>query len=278
MKTITITNQTSGDSFEFVQDPSVGKIITSLEGWEYPTVISNFEDIPGRSGSYYVNSKFGRRRMSIQGLLRGDCYQKRRDLLAAINQDSTLKLIEFTTLDDVDLRIEAEVISYSQPYSSLTQPLLLELVAPDWRFESQVLFEQSTQVTQSGGGTALPTPIPISFSGAPGNPPLDITVGGAIEAQPTFIIRGPGTDFTVQNITTGESFSLNTTLASTDTVTINTKTKTVLLNGTTNVFGFFSGTFFNLPVGLNTISFGAVSGSTTATLLRIQYRESYLGV
>jgi phage-related protein len=97
-------------------------------------------------------------------------------------------------------------------------------------------------------------------------------------SPPTIIVRGPGTNFVVQNISTGKKFNLNLSLLAGEEVTINTLNRTVVKGNNQNVFGAFTGEFWFLRPGNNAISFNAVSGTDAQTRLTIRFRSAWRGV
>jgi len=268
MQSIKITNN-NGDYFELTSDK-----IGVLEGWEWPDTIYVSQSIAGQRSPVFISSKKGRRRFSISGIDR-DCL--RDEMLKALNVDGNLKLIEFTTLSGLELQTYAEVLSLKYPYHALAKPFLIELESNDPNFYTQELFSIETGITDLGGGASIPTAIPMSFNAVGTSRPIINNIG-TTNSYPEFVIHGPGTDFTVQNITTGEVFVLDITLLDGEIVTINTLDHTVIKGTNTNVFGLFSGDFFQLAVGNNEIHFDVVSGSSANTKLVVNYRYAYAGI
>jgi len=253
MKQIKITDQDTSESFTFY-DNANGTILRSFDGFEYPEVLTSIEDVAGKGGAHYINSKFGRRRMSFQGDLVGaDKFSQRRELLTILRQRGTMKLFEVTTYDDLLLRFEAEIIRLTMPYTHQIHSFLFELQSPDWRLFSQT--EEEETVTVGGSDT--------------------ITNNGTELTDVIFTLNGPGTSIDIQNFETGESFSIDDLIAD-DEVIINTLNKTVTKNGDDS-YSIFTGDFFGLQPGDNTIGFD-VSGSTGATSLTLTYRHAYNGI
>ena len=271
MKSIKITNSIE-NYIEFEQDE-----VSNLEGWEYPSVISVIQDIAGDRVPIYISSKRGRRRLSFLGLKKPMTLGARADLIGVLSQDGEMKLLEFTTLDDIDLRCDVEILNLIFPYKGYSSPLLIEMVAPDPRFYGQTLNSIETGITSPGGGMAIPAAIPASFDYGGTERPV-IVVGGNTKAPPTFIIHGPGSGFVVQNVTTGKLFNLDLTLTSAEQVTVDVASRTVVKGTNTNVFGSFNGDFFHLQVGNNEMHFNATSGIGGNTKLTVQYRNTYEGI
>jgi hypothetical protein len=254
MKQIKITDQDTSQSFTFY-DNSVGTILRSFDGFEYPEVLSSIEDVAGKGGAYYVNSKFGRRRLSFQGDLVGsNKFTQRRELLAVLRQRGTIKLFEITTYDDLELQFEAEIIRLTMPYTHQIHSFLFELQAPDWRFYSQTedneSFDADDEITINNGGTELTDPI--------------------------FTITGPANGIEIENITTGESFEIDDLTAG-QVVVVDAKERTVTLDGTSD-FTIFTGDFWGFQPGDNTTKFNVASGDDANTNLTIRYRDAYNGI
>lgn len=260
MKTLKITDSQTTENFTFYDTQrSNGAILRTVDGFEYPSVRASIEDVAGRKSSVYVNSKFGNRVLTITAYLFGtdavSCFLRRRQLMEVIRQEGYMKLIEFTTLDNIALRFEAEITKLVAPYSKVNKPIMLDLIAPDWRFYSQT---ESTDTMLPGGVTV-------------------ISNGGTEKTDPVLEITGPANSIQVSNLTTGESFTLSENLTAGQVLTINMKEQTVVLGSSTNKFSIFSGDFFVLEPGNNSIEFLATS-TTGATKIDVIYRDAYLGV
>ena len=265
------------DNNEFVlYDNSNGTILRSFEGFEYPTSKNVIEDLPARDGSLYIDSKLRRRRLSVQGDLLGDSvFTLRRNLITPLTAGELLTL-KFTTYDDLELQTSVVVDNLVMPYTHQIHRYLLEMIAPDFRFYSQELLSQSTEITSTPGGTPVSAAVPAPVGGGSSLNYLIENLGN-YNTLPIFEITGPGTDFNIQNLTNGQSFNLNLTIASGHTVTIDTQNKSVT-RSTTNLFGSFDGDFIQLSPGNNILTFNALSGTDSNTQLTTKYRHAYLGV
>jgi hypothetical protein len=215
MKSLTIIEQADSNQFTFY-DNHMGTIIRSVEGFEFATVRQSIDDVAGPYGATYITSKFGTRQCSLSGdLIGSNVFTLRQTLLKALRQTGTIKLIKFTTYDDIDLQFEAEVIKMVSPYNHGVHSYMINFLAPDWRFYSQILQSFDLVQTILQGGTSIPAIIPMGFP-VPTDPSTAmnniITNGGNEVTDPIFTITGPGTNFTVENVTTGKSFILTTAL------------------------------------------------------------------
>jgi hypothetical protein len=281
MKAITIIEQQSGTQFT-LYDNYLGSILRSFEGFEFPDVRESIDDVAGAYGSVYITSKFGRRRVGITGdLVSDDVYTLRKNLLTVLRQTGVIKLIKFTTYDDMNLQFEAEVVNFKNPYTHMVHTFMIELIAPDWRFYSQE--ETTREILQSSvrGGSAIPTAIPMSF-GSPMTAETDLSNilinDGNEVTDPVFTITGPGTNFIVGNITTDKQFTFDAALSEGDEVVIDVKNRTVVLNGVSNSYPDIAGDFWSLEPGENEIRFFVESGLTADTKLTVVYRDAYSGI
>lgn len=252
--------------------------IANPEGFEFPTIRSVFIDPPNQHGSLYINSLAGARIVAWRGLLKTDIQQQRRNLAAACFPGS-LKTIKFTTCDGIELQAFGEIQKFINPYSIRRAPYLLEFKIPDSRFYSQTLNSQSTGITIIEGGMPIPAAIPGPIGGGSS---VDFTIinTGDVDSSPIFTIRGPGSNFSIQNIDTGEQIDVNLTLLTNETVVIDTSNNSVLLDNQ-RVFGSVnrtpSGQWIRLKPGANRIVFNAQSGYDSNTQLTVEWRNAYGG-
>lgn len=255
------------------------KKVGQMEGFESPTVRSVFVDPPSRPGSLYINSLAGRRNLSWQAIIEENVQENRR-LLAAVCTPGNLKTIQFRTCDGVEIQTEVEVLTLLMPYREGKCIYLIQAVSPDAYFEGQTLHSEQTGITVLAGGMAIPAPIPAPIGGG-SSLSFVLDNDGNTNAKPIFTIRGPGANFLIQNIDTGEKIELNLTLLANETVVINTKTNRVY-QGSENVYGRItrtpSGNWVSLRPGTNRIVFNAGSGTSTNTRLTVDWRDTYGGI
>lgn len=281
MKNLTIIEQHDWNFFTFY-DNDLGTILRDFDGFEYASVQESIDDVAGPYGSVYINSKFGTRRVAIKGdLLGADIFAKRRLLSKALRQTGVIKLVKFTTYDDLNLQFEAEVVKVINPYTHKIHTYLIEMIAPDWRFYSQDLHSQVVGQTITEGGTSIPASIPMSM---PSPTSLSSTVTNIITNEgneitdPILTISGPGTNFTLRNETLEKQIVFTYVLSEGDVVVIDVKRRTAVLNGITNVYQYLAGDFWSLIPGENELRFYVSSGLTVATNLNVSYRDAYSGI
>lgn len=251
MKSITILNEDTGNSFS-LDDKEIG----ICEGFEYPSVNSIIEDISGKQSAIFVNSKFGRRPLSINGFIKPQTYAERIAMLGVLRHQGEMMLLKFTTLNDLDLQAEVVVNKVLYPYNMVKKPFLIDMIAPDWRFYSQTLHSQNIEEGET----------------------IEVNNAGTENTNPIFKIYGPFDEVEITNLSTSESFNYSYTVETGDYIEVDIKNKTVKLNGTTSVFNNFTGEFFDLISGGNTIRFEIISAYEFGAILNVAWRDAYLGI
>jgi len=148
--------------------------------------------------------------------------------------------------------------------------------------QSTTLKTATVGVLGQGGGIMLPFTLPITFPAGSGS--VSISNAGTFSSIPDLIITGPGTNFTVRNITTGETLRIgytgkNFTLTSGQQVTISGIDKSIIQAGV-NKYGFKDPrtNFLSLAPGDNEITLAVESGDTDGTEVQFQWRDSFLGI
>lgn len=251
MKSLRIINQSDNSYYDFTQEN-----IVSVEGLEYAETKSVFDDVFGKPGTVYVTSSFGRRNISFELLLpHADKFTNRANLVSVLRETGLIKLIKFTTFDDKLLQFEADIVKFFNPYSKIRKVMTIGMVAPDFRIYSQT--EKTTEVDDGGSEIAVNSGDEVS--------------------NPVLRVYGPGTVFTVDNLTTSEQIVLTRSLVLGDYVDINTLRKTAVLNGVSNVYKDITGDFFDLESGNNEIGL-TVTGGDANSILEVIFRDAYRGI
>lgn len=263
----------------------------NIQGLEIPSIrLPNFEK-PNVDGAFVPNQLYGGRSISLEGRINSSSVtgyrQKRRELEAQARiyrpgDILTPVTFKFTTMDDLDLQVEAYVKNLVMPDKLLTSAdFNLSLFSPDIRINSQVLHEARLNIFE-GGGMPIPMGIPMTMANG-ATVETQLLNSGDFTSYPTMIIYGTIEDPTITNVTTGESFSIDYTLTSADErIEIDFKKHTVLYfssptaNGV-NIRDKFSNDFWLLAPGNNTVKLIVVDSADTGYAV-IRWRDSYLGV
>lgn len=269
-------------------DNSIGYYVyQNISGLEFPDVRISYYEKPGEYGAYVSNQLYGARLVTLEGTVFGSSLaefnQRRRTLQSTIqitkdaNSTPIAKTLKFTTMDDLAL----QATCYARKFNLVDVGLLnarfyIELYCPDFGLESQSL-KSYTISAPVGGGAVLPWILPVVFSGSTGGTQIVSNAGNA-NAFPILTLTGPLTSPVVTNQTTGKYMSLNMTIASGSTVTINMKEKTIL-QGSTPVVGNknLASEWWWVQSGDNTISLSTGSTGDTGNV-QIEFRDTYIGV
>lgn len=138
-----------------------------------------------------------------------------------------------------------------------------------------------TVLTYSGGGTVasfFPF-FPIALTASEVLVLDDVTNDGDVDVWPVWPLTGPFTDVVAENLTTGKSWSLTSTVVNPDYVTVDTRpgAKTVTAADGTSLFSALSSTsqLWPLVPGVNSIRV-AIGGQTAATSAQMLFRPRYL--
>lgn len=281
-----LTLVTTKGTFAF-ENVKPGAFIQKADGFEkYEMRVAKMFNA-NRDGAYFVSSLAGGRALSWSGKLIGSShadYLTRRQAFLQIIERNIPELLKLETDDGLLLQAEVKVEDWQLPFTDITfrwGPYMVVAYAFDWRFYSQELFTDSTPITTGLGGTPIPTPVPMTLAGSSGTPTLIIDNGGNEITHPVLRVYGPGTDFVVQNLTTGQQINLNTTLPAGQYIEIDCNARTILLNGTSNVYGvmeYNDADFFYLEPSENEIYFNATSGTSAETELEVDWRDAFLGI
>jgi hypothetical protein len=249
MKSITLTDPIKNKSFSWYNlgDDS---ILRSFEGFEYAQSINAFEDLPSELGTHYSTSKFSTRRLSWQGDLVGDSIFANRRLMIDVMGQNGLKLLKFTTYDDLQLQCEVVIDKLNFPYTHSINTFLVEAIAKDWRFYSQ------TEKTSTVAGSTT------------------LTNSGNENTFPVITITGTDVDLDFVNNATGQTFSIVETLTSGQSIIIDSQAMTVEKEGV-NIYGSFDGDFLMLDAGDNSIS---VTNNDSAVSITYSWRDAYRGI
>lgn len=126
----------------------------------------------------------------------------------------------------------------------------------------------STTFPAGGVGFTFPFTFPLAFgtSGTGGVVSADNTGRKAVPWTAT--ITGPWTNPTITHVGLSRTLTINVTLASGEVLTVDSKTRSILLNGTASRYSSLvqPASWFDLDSGVNEIRFGGASGTGTAGL------------
>jgi len=201
-----------------------------------PPVLTTSIPVPGRNGSRYLGSRHLERIVTIPTVMPGtndDRAELRRwaNVLDPVPGEGTLTIVDGANagrylrcvydsgLDELEeLRPDFNVGT-----------LLFRAAWPYWleNLESTVTVAQGSTVTHW-----FPF-LPLILGASDAFAVFTVTVTGDVPAWPVVTVLGPGTDVTVQNLTTGLSWTVSGALAAGSTLVVDTRPgiKTVMIDG-----------------------------------------------
>jgi hypothetical protein len=117
-------------------------------------------------------------------------------------------------------------------------------------------------------GATFPATFNLTFGSSSGGS-INLNNTGLYNTPPVFMVQGPCSYPVIINQTTGQQIRLNTTLAASDTIIIDTQSGAVTLNGTANRNNIVdpTSTFFQLAPGQTTVQFSSTDGTAVAGTL-----------
>jgi hypothetical protein len=125
----------------------------------------------------------------------------------------------------------------------------------------------------TSSGATWPFTWPLTW-GALSPTTFAATNSGTRRAEWTATITGPVTNPSFVHVDQSKTIALVGSLSSGDTLVVDSETRTITLNGTTNYYSSLSSTsqWFTLTPGANTLSFRATAGTGTLSLV---YRNTW---
>jgi hypothetical protein len=125
-----------------------------------------------------------------------------------------------------------------------------------------------------GTGFAFNMGFNLNFGGGATPGGGSVTNIGNRPTPPTFVVTGPVTNPVITNATNSHTMRFTITLGAGETLTINTRDRTVYLNGVTNRRNIMTTPdWFFLDPGVNFINYGAFTGAGSS--LQVTYRSAW---
>jgi len=137
--------------------------------------------------------------------------------------------------------------------------------------DNEVTTVASGILSPSTGGLTWPLTWPLTWGTAAATTSTT-TNAGETEAEWSATITGPTTNPLIEHVTSGAVLRLELVVAGGESVTIDSKARTVLLNGSSRSSALTSRQWFTIAPGANEIAFRADSGTGTMTLT---YRNTW---
>lgn len=239
----------------------------------------------GRVSSAYLESRLLKLGGRIRGASIPDYMLRRTNLQGLANPQrdaNTLPIprrIVFKTLDDVEYFVEGHITRFQLDSKNVNWAgFLIQVICPDPQIYVNNLITSDSVTRPVSGGVIYPVTYPAIYGESTGGV-LVVNNPGNAYSWPILRLSGSMTNPSITHVQSGTVMQLYATLSSTDSVVIDMKEKTIVLNGTspflytkTDISDWFS----ILP-GENTFYFS--TGSTTDTgTFSLSFYEARLGI
>lgn len=259
-----------------------GFIIQELEGLDNPEIRISRDDLTGMDGGNIWARLYGMRGIAIMGSVFGDdaddFFANKRSLIRAFNKRSDDWMV-ITLWNGQSRRIRAK--SVALPVMPIREAEVdhtqfrVEVICEDpfWRDTTE---DELIATLSQPSGLEIPFILPATMGQSDSSNTVTITNTGDEDVYPYIKITGTVSNPKVTNITTGEEFEIETTIASGEFVElfVDSRGKVVLLNSTTKYWQYLTGNFIKIASGVNQLVFNANSYSAEAQLL-VRYSNKY---
>lgn len=270
---------------DFVLNDNISNfyIDEDIVGLSIPTIRTSSGDYSGMDGGYIGAQFYGMRQITLVGRCFGrdvtELEDQRLEIQTALgNKAVTMQVV---TNAGRTYQVNCNLIQFDMPIQRaiVQAPFKIELLAPD-----PVIYDTTTGSALtatlsrvSGGGYTFPYEYPVVW--AAGSTPTNVNNSGTVAAYPVITIAGTATNPVITNNTTGKFFKLNgLTMSSTDILVIDTKNRTVLLNGGSVFYKVSSdSSWLTLEPGDNLMSYTTDSSGDTAQAV-LTWLAGYWGI
>jgi hypothetical protein len=198
-------------------------------------------------------------------------------LAATVPQDAPLPLSLLCSTRVLFAKVNKRTNPYDRErFQGFPRPTV-EFLCPDPRLYSATVNLLRGGLATVSGGLTFPATMPATFPGGAPGAPLQATNAGDTDAGCVAVISGPVDFPKLTNGRTGESILLNLSLASSDTLTIDTDQRTVLLNGSASRRAALdpSSRWWQLKPGANPILYTANTTAVGSTVL-LSWRSAWI--
>lgn len=165
-------------------------------------------------------------------------------------------------------RTRRRSIPINQPYFYRVPQIVVQLAASDPRIYANTTSSGSAGIAVAGTGLTFNATPNFSFGGAASGGLIAVTNNGDAPAPWTATISGPIVDPRIILASTGEQLALVGSVAAGETLVLDRLTRTILLNGVASRYSWLQtgSVWFDIPVGADSVQFGATSGAGTLLL------------
>ncbi len=284
---------TNGNEFNLTNSESY-EILNGVKGFHMPPIEITEEEVPFQPGSRPRNTKVKARTVDIPLKISGtneiEFLQAMRNLLRIFNPLKGDGKFRVTSIDDSVRELKCRyLLGFEMEEDANTRGLTWQKAVGVFKAFDPFWYDTATitQTFKLNENPALFFPIlPLRLASSTVFADITITNDGDVETWPEWIIRGPGENIQLRNLTTGEVIYLDdpdAKLQAGETITINTSPippneKTVLKSDGTNLFYTLSddSSLWALQDGTNSIQI-QMANATADSIIQISYRNRYWG-
>lgn len=262
--------------------------ITQIEGLSDVPIRVTAQELTGSDGQAIYRTLYSARDVSIQGIIISQdietFYDDRRDLLRAYSRFGLKNTLRIRAYNGQDFLIDAVVTGRPQIIETPEQRhfgrFRIELRCPEPFFRTGEFDTFSAVPSQLASGFPLMAPLLTPLGKNDGESIVNINNIGDTDVYPEIKLEGRLVSPEVRNLTTGESFRINTTIPEGRHVIIKREQgdEFVLLDGVTSYYQFFQGEVFRIAKGNNTIQISSSGSTSDDTLLSITYQNLRDGI
>ena len=268
-------------------DPDYVGMLQEVTGTDAPDLTESAENIVQEDGGIHGDFFYNRRPIVLNGLLLNpvdaiDRNVKMEKVSGASDAMRADAILRWTPSGGEKRRVSVRRQNGPRFTGAWQKEFMVGLVAEDPRIYSDTLYQQSLAATVGGApsGRTFPETFPISYGGGTPAGQVFIENQGNTVTYPVLTIYGPGNIPAITNFTTNQGLYLNTTLAASQFITIDTNPirRQILFNGNTSVYStldFAQSSWWGLEPGTNDIRFSYGSFSTGASL-GIEWRNAWV--
>jgi hypothetical protein len=244
------------------------------------------DPIPFEDGSFYRRSKTLPRELDLDfivwGVDRSDLFQRIRNLTHSFNIYRGIGKIRFVSPDGLDRYIYCLYKDGMQGSEGKEGGVCWRKMALTFRaFDPYFYGAETTNVFQLDQNPPKWFPFfPLNLGGDAVSSQIQINYDGDVKTFPTWTIHGPGDNPKLVNQTTGEVLTINNiTLTSSQTITIDTKARKIILDDNINLLPSLAwgSTFWTLEPGMNQVKI-EMANATSVSSIQLAYSPRYLGV
>lgn len=223
LETLTYTNPHTGTSITFGDTSLPNVLYNGITGGGLPPIDNFVVDTAYQPGAQFVRTKKKPAVLTVHLVVQGyDTPQQAARVQLFQTVDTILGVLDpqiaqvgtlVKTLADGSQRklknvqyvAGFELQDKAENYAYISLDLIFEAYDPTWY--SNLGYSQSVGSSTDTGGFLVPFKIPLLVSGQP-SATVTVTNHGNVDAHPVFTFTGPLSNAIVQNVATGESFSL----------------------------------------------------------------------